>query len=63
VLLARLMARARAEGIETFTASCFATNKEMLALFRELGRDVEELSRSQGVVELEIELPTFSAPG
>ena len=62
-LLARLMGRARAEGIETFTATCFATNKEMLALFRELGSDVEELGRSQGVVELEIELPTISGPG
>ena len=57
-LLGRLMERARAEGISTFTASCFATNREMLSLFRELGQDVEVLDRSQGVVELEIELPT-----
>ena len=57
-LLARLMGRARDEGIDTFTASCFANNREMLMLFRELGKEVEILGQSGGVIEVEIELPT-----
>jgi L-amino acid N-acyltransferase YncA len=56
-LLQRLMHRARAEGFERFTASCFATNREMINLFREVGDDVIEVGRAGGVVELEIALP------
>jgi L-amino acid N-acyltransferase YncA len=62
-LLSRLMERAREEGIESFTASCFADNREMRALFRELGRDVHDVRASGGVLELEIELPTVPSPG
>ena len=47
-----------AEGVATFTASCFASNREMLQLFRELGREVREVGGGNGVVEVEVELPT-----
>jgi L-amino acid N-acyltransferase YncA len=56
-LLGRLMQRAREEGFELFTASCFASNREMRLLFQELGRDCRVVGGSNGVVEIDIELP------
>jgi len=55
-LLALLADRARAEGIERFTALLLASNREMLALFRELGV-VRTIDRRSGTIEIEIALP------
>jgi RimJ/RimL family protein N-acetyltransferase len=57
-LLTRLIERAEEAGIETFVASCLATNKDMIVLFRELGQSVRRTGLGAGVLELEIELPT-----
>ena len=55
------MVRAREEGIDTFVASCFSSNREMLGLFHELGEDVHDVSVQGGVIELEIGLPEGSS--
>jgi len=55
-LLSQLMKVARTEGIQTFVASCFADNREMITLFRELGESVRSTGQDAGVVELEISL-------
>jgi len=56
VLLARLTERASEHGIERFRASLFAFNREMLALFEDIGEvDVREQRGAQ--LEIDIELP------
>lgn len=57
-MLTRLIARAENEGIETFVASCLATNQDMIVRFRELGQSIMRTGSGAGVIELEIELPT-----
>jgi GNAT superfamily N-acetyltransferase len=55
-LLQRLADRASEEGIDHFTAIMLASNREMLALCKELGpTDVSDAGN--GVLEAEIELP------
>lgn len=55
-LLQHLAERARAEGIDHFTAIMLASNREMLALCKELGPTVLH-DAGNGVLEAEIELP------
>jgi RimJ/RimL family protein N-acetyltransferase len=56
-LLRRLVARAREEGIETFTATCLASNHDVLEVLEPLG--VTHFSHPDaGVLGLEIDLPT-----
>ena len=50
-----LAARARADGIDTFTALCLAENRAILELLRSLGA-TSILSRERGVVELNVDL-------
>lgn len=59
-LLGLLVARARAEGIQRFTALMLATNREMLELLEDLG-PVRILTRSKGTVEVELTLPQRGA--
>lgn len=55
-LLHRLVARAREEGIERFTATCLAENHDVIELLEHLG--ATSLTRPDaGVLGLEIELP------
>jgi GNAT superfamily N-acetyltransferase len=54
VLLDAIVARAREEGIDHFTASVLARNSTMLDLFRRLGKTTV-VDRALGVVELRIE--------
>jgi hypothetical protein len=56
VLLRRLSARARADGIETFTATVVTDNPSILRLFERLGR-VEARGDT-----LEVELPVDDVP-
>lgn len=56
LLLQRLAARAREEGIERFSALVLAKNDDMLDLLRGLG-PTRVVSRTQGAVEVEAELP------
>jgi acetyltransferase len=56
-LLRRLSARARAEGIETFTATCLSSNQQVLELLRELGEAHTSGLPSAGTVDVEIRLP------
>ena len=58
-LLRQLSARARAEGIETFTATCLASNRPVLELLRELG-EAHTSGTSDETVDVEIRLPTDS---
>ncbi len=55
-LLTRLAQRAREEGIERFTATCLAHNREALELFEDVGA-TRVASTASGLVEAEIELP------
>jgi len=59
-LLGLLADRARAEGIQRFTALMLAGNREALTLFEDLG-PVKILDRGSGTVELEITLPPRGA--
>jgi len=54
-LLRRLTARAGEEGIERFRASLFAFNREMLALFEDIG-ELEVRERGNGQIEIDVEL-------
>ena len=56
LLLAVISARAREEGIRTFTALMLAQNDEMMDLFRQLG-PVRIVDRAAGAVEVEIAIP------
>jgi GNAT superfamily N-acetyltransferase len=56
-LLTRLAERARKEDISRFTATCLATNEDILQLLRELGQ-TRVLNTGSGVVEAQVELPT-----
>jgi acetyltransferase len=60
-LLTRLAGRAAEDGIDTFVASCLADNREMIALFHDVGVSVKRTGRGAGVVELEISLPGSGA--
>jgi GNAT superfamily N-acetyltransferase len=55
-LLTRLAERASEEGVARFTATCLATNQDMLDLLRDLG-PVRVVNTGNGVVEATIELP------
>src|SRR5688572_26301734 len=55
-LLELLTGRARDEGISRFGALLLASNEEMLELLRRLG-PVRVLSREQGTVTVDVELP------
>lgn len=57
VLLERLAERARALGVEQFTASLLAANRAMLALFARLG-EMEVRHDSGTTVRLAVRLPT-----
>ena len=56
LLLQRLAAAARANGIERFSALILEENEPMLSLIRELG-DVTTTGREAGAVNVEVELP------
>ena len=56
LLLQRLSERAREEGVKRFSAFVLAKNDDMLDLLRALG-PTRVVSRSQGAVEVEAELP------
>jgi GNAT superfamily N-acetyltransferase len=56
VLLRRLSARARANGIEAFTASLLTDNRSMLRAFERLGR-VELRGVDGATMEIDVELP------
>jgi RimJ/RimL family protein N-acetyltransferase len=60
-VLSQLIKRARADGIRAFVANCFANNREMIQLFRELGEAVTLTGQGAGVIELEIELGAADA--
>ena len=55
VLLRRLCRRAKADGIDTFTASLLTDNRSMLRLFERLGRvQVRELDGSSMQIDVEL---------
>lgn len=56
-LLETLSARARQEGIRTFTAIMLATNEPMMDLLRHLGEDITVTHREPGTVEIEMPIP------
>lgn len=56
ILLEVISARAREEGITSFTALMLATNDEMLALLKRLER-VRVIDREPGRVEIEVPIP------
>jgi GNAT superfamily N-acetyltransferase len=56
LLLDVISARARQEGITTFTALMLAENQEMLDLFEALG-PVRIVDQAQGTVEVEVPIP------
>jgi GNAT superfamily N-acetyltransferase len=56
LLLAAISARAREEGVRTFTALMLAFNGEMMHLLRELGA-VRIVDRAAGTVEVEVAIP------
>ena len=56
VLLRRLCARAKANGIDAFTASLFTDNRSMMRLFERLGR-VQVRDMQGGTMEIDVELP------
>jgi GNAT superfamily N-acetyltransferase len=56
VLCNLLADRARAEGVRRFTAMLLASNREMIELLASLG-PTRELSRDEGTVEIEVDLP------
>jgi GNAT superfamily N-acetyltransferase len=55
-LLEAISARAREEGIDTFTALLLASNQEMMDLLRQLG-PVKIVDREAGTVEVEVPIP------
>jgi RimJ/RimL family protein N-acetyltransferase len=57
-LLHLLSERAAELGVRCFVATCLAHNRPMLDLFRELGTAVSETPAGDGIVEVEVELPT-----
>jgi GNAT superfamily N-acetyltransferase len=57
LLLEMLSARARQEGIRSFTALMLATNEPMMDLLRHLDGDVEITHRDTGTVEIEMPIP------
>jgi GNAT superfamily N-acetyltransferase len=61
-LLEALVARAREEGVERFTASVLAENAPMLRLLRQLG-DVTVADRGAGYLDLRVELRGGKAIG
>jgi GNAT superfamily N-acetyltransferase len=61
LLLDVISARAREEGITTFTALMLAENKEMLDLIESRG-PVRIIDRSTGTVEIEVPIPTTAGP-
>jgi GNAT superfamily N-acetyltransferase len=56
-LVTRLAERACAEGIGHFTATCLASNNEVLDLLRDLGH-TDVANAGDGIVEATIDLPT-----
>jgi GNAT superfamily N-acetyltransferase len=56
-LLERLVERARAHGIEHFSASLFTDNRAMLSLFQRIG-EVEVVSTEGHSMEIDVALPT-----
>ena len=63
LLLEAISARARDEGIRTFTALMLAHNGEMMHLFERLG-PVRIVDRAAGTVEIEVAIPSVGvAPG
>lgn len=61
MLLHELAVRARAEGVERWSASVLAENEPMMRMFRTLG-DVEVTGRGHGVVEVLMDLPDDGIP-
>ena len=57
-LLHRLAAHVRTCGVEAFTAICLAENRDIQQLLLELGPHMRQTPRGDGVVEIEVELPT-----
>jgi GNAT superfamily N-acetyltransferase len=57
LLLEAISARARDEGIRTFTALMLARNGEMMHLFEQLG-PVRIVDRAAGAVEIEVAIPS-----
>jgi len=57
LLLETLSARARQEGIRSFTALMLATNEPMMDLLRHLDADVRVTHRETGTVEIEMPIP------
>jgi GNAT superfamily N-acetyltransferase len=55
-LVTRLAERAREDGVSRFTATCLASNDEVLDLLRELG-PTRVTNVGDGLLEAEIELP------
>ena len=56
LLLEVISARARQEGVRTFTAWMLAQNREMMDLFQHLG-PVQVVDREAGTVEIELAIP------
>jgi hypothetical protein len=61
LLLEVLSARAREEGVTTFTAMMLATNREMMDVITALG-PVEIVDRELGTVRIEMPIPAFGLP-
>jgi RimJ/RimL family protein N-acetyltransferase len=61
-LLGRLAARAREEGIETFTAAVLAQNRKVIDLMRSLG-PTKSVGLEPGLVKLEMEVPARTGLG
>jgi GNAT superfamily N-acetyltransferase len=60
LLLQAISARARDEGVRTFTALMLASNHEMMDLFEHLG-PVRIVGRAGGTVEIEVAIPPDAA--
>jgi GNAT superfamily N-acetyltransferase len=60
LLLQAISARARDEGVRTFTALMLASNHEMMDLFEHLG-PVRIVGRAGGAVEIEVAIPPDAA--
>jgi len=61
LLLRRLSRRARADGIETFTATVVTGNRSILRLLQRLGR-VSVREAGGGTMEIDVELPVDDVP-
>ena len=61
-LLQRLAARARDEGIEHFTATCLARNRDVIQLLHELGV-AHDRPTGGGLLEVRVDLPPRLEPG